>query len=93
MITSETVPVRSKNVVTRKDADGVLLFQVLTDEMYFVPEAGYALLSLCDGSRTLAEIEELLARRQPELGTTEAREMITRFINDLTARHVLELWG
>jgi len=92
MLTPETVPIRSADVVTRRDEGGVLLFQVRTDEMHFVSDDAFALLSLCDGSRTVAEIEELLARSRPELDAPAARASVEQFFESLAGRNVLELW-
>lgn len=92
MLAPDIVPVHSKNVVTRKDSGGMLLFQVRTDEMHFISHSAYLLFALCNGSRTIAEIEELLAHQQPELATPEARKKIEGFINSLAERQVVELW-
>ncbi len=92
MLTPETIPIRSRDVVTRNDSGGVLLFQVRTDEMHFVSDAAFALFSLCDGSRTVAEIEELLARELPELDAPGARASVEQFFESLADRDVIELW-
>jgi hypothetical protein len=92
MLDPETLPIHSKDVVTRNDSCGRLLFQVRTDEMHFISDSAFALFLLCDGSRTVAQIEELLAREQPELATPEARERIEQFIESLAERNIIELW-
>lgn len=92
MLAPETLPLRSRDVVTRTDSGGVLLFQVRTDEMHFISDSAFALLALCDGSRTVEQIEELLARTKPELATPEARERIEQLIESLAERNVVELW-
>ena len=90
-LSSETIPLRSKDVVTRNDSQGMLLFQVRTDEMHFVSNSGFALFSLCDGSRTVGEIEELLATRQPEMASSDARRSVGQFIESLAQRSIIEL--
>lgn len=90
-LNSETIPLRSKDVVTRNDSRGMLLFQVRTDEMHFVSDGAFALFALCDGSRTVGEIEELLAARQPEMAAPDARQRIEQFIESLAQRQVVEL--
>ena len=90
-LNSETIPLRSKDVVTRNDSRGMLLFQVRTDEMHFVSDSAFALFSLCDGSRTVGEIEELLAAGQPEMASLDARQAVEQFIESLAQRSVVEL--
>lgn len=90
-LVSEMIPLRSKDVVTRNDSRGMLLFQVRTDEMHFVSDSAFALFSLCDGSRTVGEIEELLAARQPEMASSDARQRVEQFIESLAQRSVIEL--
>jgi hypothetical protein len=90
-IGSRTIPLRSKDVVTRKDAQGVLLFQVRTDEMHFISESAFALFSLCDGSRTVQEIQEFVAANQPEISSPRGRTLIADFIESLAQRNVIEL--
>jgi Coenzyme PQQ synthesis protein D (PqqD) len=90
-INKEIIPLRSKDVVTRNDSGGVLLFQVRTDEMHFISDSAFALFALCDGSRTVGDIVELLAEAQPEMASGEARERVGQFIESLADRHVVEL--
>lgn len=90
-ITSDTIPLRSKDVVTRKDAQGILLFQVRTDEMHFISNNAFALLSLCDGSRTVEEIQEFVAANQPAMASTDGRALIAQFIESLAQRNIIEL--
>lgn len=90
-ITSDTIPLRSKDVVTRKDAQGMLLFQVRTDEMHFISNNAFALFSLCDGSRTVKEIQDFVAVNQPEMASPDRRIQIAQFIESLAQRNILEL--
>jgi hypothetical protein len=93
MLGPDTIPVHSRDVVTRKDSEGTLLFQVRTDEMYFLSEDAFALYGLCDGSRTVAEIERLLARARPDLPEPKLRRLVEQFLESLADRNVVELWG
>lgn len=90
-ITNDSIPLRSKDVVTRKDAQGILLFQVRTDEMHFITNNAFALFSLCDGSRTLEEIQDFVAANRPDLESPDGRSLITQFIESLAQRNILEL--
>jgi hypothetical protein len=87
----QTIPLRSKDVVTRKDSQGVLLFQVRTDEMHFISESAFALFSLCDGSRTVGEIQQFVAAQQREMASPDGCPPIAEFIASLAQRNVIEL--
>ena len=92
MLAPNTIPLPSKGTVTRKETRGTLLFQVETDEMYFLPEKAFSFFRLCDGTRTVEQIEQLLAHYQPEFATEEGREQIEHFLEELAARGLVELW-
>ena len=92
MLDPETLPIHSRDVVARKDSDGMLLFQVRTDEMHFISKDAFTLFSLCDGSRTVIEIEELLECSRSELATLGLRAQIEQFIERLAERNIVELW-
>jgi hypothetical protein len=90
-ITSDTIPLRSKDVVTRRDTQGILLFQVRTDEMHFITNNAFVLFSLCDGSRTVEEIQDVVASNQPDLASPDGRTQIAQFIESLAQRNIIEL--
>lgn len=93
MMTDYSIPILSKDVITRPDANGVLIFQVRTDEMHFITENAAALLSLCSGSRTISEIEEIVAENQPEKFKTKTKRGVENFLESLVERKVLEIWS
>lgn len=93
MLDTNSIPLLSKDVITRRDSNGVLLFQVRTDEMHFLSENAFALLKLCDGSRTLSEIEEVFFEFQPESAMIGAKTDIEGFLESLVIRRVLEVWS
>jgi hypothetical protein len=92
MLAPDTIPLPCKEVVSRVEPGGALLFQVRTDEMFFVSPGAFSLFSLCDGSRTIAEIHALLAHYQPELASQAGHEQVERFLESLAERRLVELW-
>ncbi len=90
MLSNDTIPLKSKDVVHRNDVNGVLLFQVRTDEMHFVPKEGWTLLQLCDGAHSLQEIESLVVCAKG--ANADARTRIENFLLELEARHLIEIW-
>ena len=49
MLAPDTIPLSCKEVVSRVEPEGVLLFQVRTDEMFFVSQGAFSLFLLCRG--------------------------------------------
>lgn len=92
MATVDALPVPCKDVVVRREPDGVLLFQVETDEMYFVPDGAFALFQLCDGTSTVGQIARLVASYRPEFASAEGEASVARFMDALADRHLIELW-
>lgn len=88
MLTTDTLPIPSRDVVTRGESGGVLLFQVRTDEMYFATPSAFALFSLCDGTRTVGEIEREVGALRPD-----GRRRVERFLAALAERSLIELWS
>jgi hypothetical protein len=93
MLTGNEVPTRAAGVVVRAEPEGVLLFQGRTDQMYFTSPAAFALFSLCDGTRTICEIEDLVAVHDPRARLPQSRTRLGDFLEDLAARQLIELWG
>jgi hypothetical protein len=84
------VPILSDDVIVRKDKNGMLLFQVYSDEMYFIPFSAYhSFLVKCDGSKTLKEIMDGIKYA----ATFVDKELrINNFINGLLQRKIITLW-
>jgi hypothetical protein len=93
VITSDALLTLSKDVILRRDPAGLLLFQVRTDEMYFVPHAAAALLKLVDGSRTLGEIEDETLRQHPALDRNVFAPAMSSLFASLAERKVIEVWS
>ena len=92
MIPADALLTLSKDVIVRRDPSGLLLFQVRTDEMYFVPHGAAALLKLADGSRTLAEIGEAALHLEPDADRAAVIPAIASLFSNLAARQVVEVW-
>jgi hypothetical protein len=85
-----SLPLVSKDIIARNDANGILLFQVYTDEMYFVTFNIFnSFITKCNGSQTLQEIVREMGNA---FGTKEAKEQISQFVNELLERKIIELW-
>jgi len=92
MISRHAIPLISRDVVHRNDPKGVLLFQVRTDEIHFLDRNAYSLFQLCDGSRTISEIEELLVGDTKSESNRDPIQRFERFLNDLAERDLIEVW-
>ena len=87
---ADAIPILSRDVIKRDDANGVLLFQVYSDEMYFVSFPAYeSFVSQCDGSATLGSIVEKMGGIQE---TPEGMEKIDDFIDELLRREIIHFW-
>jgi hypothetical protein len=60
-IDAHTVLGPAARCTVREQVDQFLIYNARTDEMHLVPPTGYYVHSLCDGARTVAELEEVLA--------------------------------
>lgn len=93
MLTADAVPFPCKDVVSRMEPSGVLLFQVRTDEMYFASKSAYALFALCDGTRTVGEIGDAAAGPATSPEAAADRERVERLLMALADRRLIELWS
>lgn len=89
----DVIPLISQNIVTRQEQGGALLFEIESDEMYFVTHAVYELLQLCDGSRTVEELEAIVAERVGGQEELEDRRRVEACLEELAIRHVVDLWS
>lgn len=83
----DAIPLVAKDVIARSEADGVLLFHVESDEMYFVPETVAELLMRCDGSRNAAELVRAAAGSADGAGGDAMR-----VLDELAQRLLVEVW-
>lgn len=84
------IPVLSRDIIARNDENGMLLFQVHTDEMYFVPFATYySFIAKCDGSQT---IEEIITDIDYGPDVKEGEKNIDGFVQELLKRDIITLW-
>lgn len=75
--------------VVRKQNPDHLFYNSRTDELHLVPPAGFMVYGLCDGRRTVAEIESEVAEAMGE-DTRSVRGPLLEFLERLVARGVLE---
>jgi hypothetical protein len=92
MLAPNVIPLSSKDVVRRVESGGVLLFQVQTDEMFFISKGAFSLFELCDGTHTVAEIKGLLIQHQPEFATSQGQANVDEFLESLAEHSLIELW-
>jgi hypothetical protein len=90
---NNVLPVASSDVIRRRERDGVLLFQVRTDEMFYVSPDAFRLFSLCDATRTVGEIMEHVAAVRGREVTAGEKDGIVHFFDELARRGLVELWG
>ncbi len=92
MITLESIPLRASQTIVRQDMNGVLLFQTATDQMYFVgPEAG-VVFGLCDGTRAVRDIVDVLVSQNESWNHIEAERSVVEIIDKLLSRRLIEIW-
>ncbi len=91
-ISIDSIPFLSKDVITREDENGMLLFQVPTDEMYYVNEEAYSVLELLDGSITIEEIVEQLEASNNLFKSKSGKHHFMNFVNELKKREIIEIW-
>jgi hypothetical protein len=89
---ADTIPMLRPDVIARDDPNGKLLFQISTDEMYLVDTPSFALLSLCDGQRTLMQIAGLVADAKGA-NTEDVVAAVTPFFTELVHHGLIEIWG
>lgn len=82
---NDSIPLISSDVIARKDKNGMLLFQVYSDEMYFVSLSAYEqIISKCDGSKTVGELIDDIRTDNPSA--------IYSFLQELESRQIITLW-
>lgn len=84
------IPLISDNVVFRDDENGMLIFQIHTDEMYFVSNETYAIIQKCNGANTCDDIVSGIMG-QSKMTPTEIQSFFIKFIENLIERKIIEL--
>jgi hypothetical protein len=87
-IHADTVFQRAPWCVTREQEDQYLIYNVRTDEMHLVPPTGFYVYQLCDGLRSVGELEAQLAPAV-DACEQEARVGIRTFVEQLVTRGIL----
>jgi hypothetical protein len=85
----DMIPQPAGCCVIRRQKDGYLFYNSETDELHIVPSIGYFIYQLCDGLRTVGEIEQWIEEAIPHQRDL-ARDAVGRFLDALIARGVLE---
>lgn len=88
-LTPATILQAGGRCVMREQKEGKLFYNVRTDELHLMPAAGFVVYQLCDGLRSVAEIEQWLADAFPaERDALPAA--LTHFLTRLVERGILE---
>lgn len=85
-----SIPLISKNIAFRKDDNGMLIFQINTDEMYFVSHATYPLIALCNGANSCQDILNIL-KKYDNSKSDIVSNTFEMFIKDLLSRDIISL--
>lgn len=75
--------------VAREQEDRILVYNVRTDEMHLIPPTGYYVYQLCDGLRTVGQLEREIARAIA--GPDEVSIRVREFLEQLVARGILTI--
>jgi hypothetical protein len=75
-------PEQTIHCVVRKQAHEYLIYNSRTDELHLLPATGYFVYQLCDGLRTVEEIETELAASLDSIPGA-VHEALVRFLADL----------
>lgn len=76
--------------VTREQQDRFLVYNVKTDEMHLIPPTGYYVYQLCDGLRSVGQLEQELALTiaAPD---DEVSWRVRQFLEQLLTRGILTI--
>lgn len=80
----------TKWCIAREQKGGFLFYNSRTDELHLVPPTGHYVYQLCDGLRTIGDIESILSQALQN-PSHEVREALQAFLSCLVARGVLEI--
>lgn len=89
VLSSDTVLQPSGLCVARPQKDSYLFYHYRTDELHLVPPVGYYVYRLCDGLRSVGEIERLLTNGAGSGG--DAAAAVRDFLEQLLVREILEV--
>jgi Coenzyme PQQ synthesis protein D (PqqD) len=88
-VTGDTVFHRTQWVVARPQKGTYLLYNSRTDELHLIPPTGHAVYFLCDGLKTVDEINAELSNvidAEPDT----LRQRLTGFFDALESRGLVE---
>jgi hypothetical protein len=88
-ITDNTVFDRTEWVVVRPQKGNYLFYNSRTDELHLIPPTGHAVYELCDGLRTVAQINNQLSEGI-DAEPSQFRDRLTEFLGALERRGLVE---
>lgn len=80
-IGDDDVPERARSTVVRTEPNGVLLFNSVSDEMFFVSNAAHRVFELCTGTLTVEQIEMVLTCHNDDLDSSTVREFLQQLVD------------
>lgn len=80
-------PRLAKHVRLRYDATREQYALLSPETVYVINATGAAIVELCDGERTIAQIQDELARTYAQIGEGD----VQRYVSDLIAKRSLEV--
>jgi hypothetical protein len=92
MLPGDAVLQPSVMCTARPQKGGYLFYHYRTDELHLVPPVGYYIYQLCDGLRSVDEIEHLFTRDSEPAPNCEERP-VRSFLEKLVTRGILEIAG
>jgi hypothetical protein len=89
-LSSDTILQASPLCVARPQKEQYLFYHYRTDELHLVSPEGYYLYQLCDGLRSVQEVEDLFAAESTS-DAAGAASPVRSFFEELVARGILEV--
>jgi Coenzyme PQQ synthesis protein D (PqqD) len=89
-IPGEAVLKQTSWCTVREQEDRYLVYNPQTDELHLIPPTGFYTYALCDGARTVGEVQAVLADQIPA-DRARLQSCLHRFLADLIARGILEV--
>ncbi len=89
-LSGDTILQASALCVARPQKEQYLFYHYRTDELHLVSPEGYYLYQLCDGLRSVQEVEDLFVAKSKSDAAGTASSIRT-FFEELVARGILEV--
>lgn len=82
---------RSTVIRQEEEANRILLFNSLSDEMHLIPKQALQVLRLCRGALTVSQVEQGLTFGSDRSVENEERTHVRWFLQELVDRKLLEV--